>query len=250
MPRGARTLSPTGVYHVMLRGINKQRIFEGAEDYIKFLEVLGECKQISGFSLYAYCLMSNHIHLLIKEGPEPLKQIFKRIGARYVYWYNWKYKRNGHLFQDRFKSEPVYDDRYLLTVARYIHQNPVKAGICDDISQYPYSSYKHYIQSEGSRLIDIDFILDMIGRDEFIKFSNMNNNDNCLELAEKTFRLSDEELSDLMYEVTKCKNTTEFQKLDATARDRYIRKLKERGMSIREISRITGVSIGIVRKNG
>ena len=73
--------------------------------------------------------MSNHIHLLLKEGEEDLGTLFKRIGASYVYWYNWKYNRTGHLFQDHFKSEPVEDDTYLLTVLRYIHQNPLKAGI-------------------------------------------------------------------------------------------------------------------------
>ena len=85
--------------------------------------------------------MSNHIHLLIEEGREDLGIVFRRIGARYVYWYNRKYKRSGHLFQDRYKSEAVKNDKYLLTVLRYIHQNPIKAGIENDIRKYPWSSY-------------------------------------------------------------------------------------------------------------
>jgi len=89
--------------------------------------------------------MSNHIHLVLKEGEEDLGTVFKRIGASYVYWYNWKYNRSGHLFQDRFKSEPVEDDTYFLTVLRYIHQNPIKAGITGNISNYPWSSYAEYI---------------------------------------------------------------------------------------------------------
>ena len=88
--------------------------------------------------------MGNHIHLLIKPEKEPLEQVFKRIGGRYVYWYNVKYQRVGHLFQDRFKSEPVEDDSYFLTVIRYIHQNPVKAGLCKNIKDYKYSSYAEY----------------------------------------------------------------------------------------------------------
>ena len=79
--------------------------------------------------LLAYCLMGNQIHLLLKEGKESLEQVFKRIGGRFVYWYNVKYQRVGHLFQDSFKSERVDDEAYLLAVIRYIHQNPVKAGI-------------------------------------------------------------------------------------------------------------------------
>ena len=81
--------------------------------------------------------MSNHIHLLLKEGQEPLSTTMKKIGTSYVSYYNWQYNRRGHLFQDRYKSEPVEDDAYFLTVLRYIHQNPLKAGLSDDISSYP-----------------------------------------------------------------------------------------------------------------
>jgi putative transposase len=121
MPRRARKLSLTGIYHVMLRGINQQKIMEDKEDKEKLLTILKECKLISGYKLYAYCLMGNHLHLIIKVEEEPLDKIFKRICGRYVYWYNAKYRRVGHLFQDRFKSEPIEDERYLLSVLRYIH---------------------------------------------------------------------------------------------------------------------------------
>ena len=122
MPRSARKKSKTGIYHVMLRGINQQQIFEDNEDSEKFLQILKDCKAISEFKLYAYCLMGNHIHLLIHETEEPIEKFMKRIATRFVYWYNIKYQRVGHLFQDRFKSEPVEDDAYFLTVLRYIHQ--------------------------------------------------------------------------------------------------------------------------------
>lgn len=126
MPRQARKKSESGIYHIMLRGINKQQIFEDDEDCQKYLQILKECKAVSEFKLFAYCLMGNHIHLLIQLGKEPIDLIFKRIGSRYVYWYNLKYRRTGHLFQDRYKSEPVEADSYFLTVVRYIHQNPPK----------------------------------------------------------------------------------------------------------------------------
>jgi len=144
MPRLAREKCESNIYHVMLRGAGQQQIFEDAEDSERFLKILAECKQISGFALYAYCLMGNHVHLLIKEQCETLEQIVKRIATRYVYWFNVKYARCGHLFQDRFRSEPVKDRRYFLTVLCYIHQNPIKAGICEDLDQYVYSSYREY----------------------------------------------------------------------------------------------------------
>ena len=130
MPRQARKKSNCGIYHIMLRGINQQQIFEDAEDYERFLDILKDCKEICEFELYAYCLMGNHVHLLIKEKKEPIEQIVKRIGSRFVYWYNVKYQRKGHLFQDRFKSEPVDTQKYFSTVLIYIHRNPIKAGIC------------------------------------------------------------------------------------------------------------------------
>ena len=146
MPRQARKKSENGIYHIMLRGINQQQIFEDEEDYAKFLDILKECKEISEYKVFAYCLMGNHIHLLVKEGTENLEQMFKRICGRFVYWYNTKYRRVGHLFQDRFKSEPVDSERYFFTVLRYIHQNPVKAGICKRVEDYIYSSYSEYSQ--------------------------------------------------------------------------------------------------------
>ena len=93
MPRHARRLSSTGIYHIMLRGINQQQILEDREDNKKFIEILKDCKLISGFKLYAYCLMGNHLHLIIRIEKEPLEQVFKRICGRYAYWYNAKYCR-------------------------------------------------------------------------------------------------------------------------------------------------------------
>lgn len=104
MPRQARKKSESGIYHVMLRGINQQQIFEDEEDYEKYLQILRECKAVSGFKLFAYCLMGNHVHLLIKPEQEPLEQVFKRIGGRYVYWYNVKYQRLGIYFKIVLKA--------------------------------------------------------------------------------------------------------------------------------------------------
>jgi len=137
---------------VVFRGINKQRIFEEDRDYEKFLYTLQDQKGKSGYELYAYCLMSNHIHLLLREGTEELGTSFRRIASKYVQWYNQKYERVGHLFQDRFKSEVVEDNRYFLGVLRYIHQNPVKAGMVQKIEAYPWSSYREYFESPKFRL--------------------------------------------------------------------------------------------------
>ena len=247
MPRLPRQKSDSGIYHIMLRGINQQVIFEDDEDYFKFVETLENYKAVSGYKVFAYCLMSNHIHILIKVEKEDLDLIMKRIAGSYVYWYNWKYYRKGHLFQDRFKSEPIEDDSYFLTVLRYIHQNPVKAGIVKSIDDYRFSSYNDYIE-EDSDIVDSDFAFSLLKKDEFIAFNNEKNDDVCLDIDPKGFRINDSDARKIIKKVSKCDNATEFQLLEQKQRDIYIKRLKYKGLSIRQISRLTGVSFAVVRK--
>ena len=247
MPRRARILSESGIYHVMLRGINQQQIFEEAEDYEKFIQIIADCKTISGYKLFAYCLMGNHIHLLIKPEAETLEQIFKRIGGRFVYWYNIKYCRKGHLFQDRFKSEPVDDARYFWTVLRYIHQNPLKAQLCTKIENYPYSSYSEYMTE--SNLIDTDHVFSMMTMEEFVGYHHEDCSANCMDIEEKpVIRVTDEQAKIIIEKVSKCKTVSDFQALDKLSRDKYLIKFRRKGLSLRQISRLTGVSLPIVRK--
>ena len=231
----------------MLRGINQQQIFEDEEDYAKFLDILKECKEISEYKVFAYCLMGNHIHLLVKEGTENLEQMFKRICGRFVYWYNTKYRRVGHLFQDRFKSEPVDSERYFFTVLRYIHQNPVKAGICKRVEDYIYSSYSEYICS--SILVDTDYVLGFATLEEFIGLNRENVDNACMDIADKVIpRVTDEQARTLIKKIAKCNNASEFQELECTVRDRCLKKLREKGVSIRQLSRLTGISFSVIRR--
>ena len=246
MPRQARKQSESGIYHVMLRGINRQQIFEDEEDCEHFLETLENYKDQSGYTIYAYCLMGNHIHLLLKEGKEDMALVFKRLAGSYVYWYNWKYHRCGHLFQDRFKSEPVENDGYFLTVLRYIHQNPVAAKLCKSAEEYPYSSMKEYLTFP--RLTDTSLGLSMLPDGQFLEYHRENNEDKCMEIDEQ-YRLTDEEGKQLILRIANCKTAAEFQQLDAVTRNRCLQKLHEKGMSIRQISRLTGVSKRVVEWN-
>ena len=247
MPRQARKKSNSGIYHIILRGINRQQIFEDVEDYNKFLRILEECKAISEFEIFAYCLMSNHIHLLLKEVKEPIEQIMKRITTRFVYWYNIKYQHSGHLFQDRFKSEPVENDEYFLTVVRHIHQNPVKAGICKKPQDYNYSSYNEFFRKET--LVDCDFVFGMIETDDFIKFNNKKAFEQCLDIEEKpTIRVTDEQAKKIIMKYSKCRSISEFEVLPTDLKEKYIKKFHANGVSIRQISRLCGETKGLVEK--
>ena len=219
---------------------------EENEDYLKLKETIINVKEDMSFEIYAYCLMGNHLHLLLKEGKEDLTLMFKRIAGSYVYWYNWKYHRCGHLFQDRFKSEPVEDDSYFLTVLRYIHQNPVKAKLCKYAEDYPYSSMGEYITFP--KLTETDFALSMLPMEQFLDYHREENEDQCLEISLDN-RITDEEVKALILRLTNCKNVAEVQLLDRNVRNDCIQKLHKKGASIRQISRLTGLSKKIVERN-
>lgn len=247
MPRKARKKAESGIYHVMLRGIDRQLIFEDSEDYLRFLDIVRECQEVCDFKLYAYCLMGNHVHLLLKVQNDGLETIFKRIGGRYVYYYNVKYQRVGHLFQDRFKSEPVDDDAYFLTVLRYIHQNPVKAKLCSKVEDYPFSSFMEYLHE--STFVDTEFALSMIERSEFVRFNNAPNTDTCMEYIAPTRRaVTDTQAQVMIEKISHCKTLTEFQGLDEKKKQHFIKKIYVKGVSVRQLSRLTGTPKGKVER--
>jgi len=191
--------------------------------------------------------MGNHFHLLLRTEKEDLSQILKRLAGRYVYWYNLKYRRSGHLFQDRFKSEAVDDDRYFIALLRYIHQNPVKAGLCNNVADFMYSSYGDYFSS-NSELLDIDYVFSIIDRESFISMNNEMTDDLFLDVDCDQNRINDPDAMALIQSISGCKNAAEFQSLDNEKREKHLKELRAKGLSIRQISRLTGVSFGIVRK--
>lgn len=245
MSRVARKQSKYGIFHVMLRGIDRQVIFQDDEDCEKYLQCLADTQEISDFTLYAYCLMGNHVHLLIQEGKESLSQIFKRIGVRYVYWYNWKYKRTGHLFQDRFKSEPIEDDAYFLAVLRYIYQNPVKAGICKKAEEYRWSSC--CVQSPYCSLIDQVKLNTLIFPKSFPAFLEENSEMVFLD-ANIDRRLNDTEAAEKIRTLCRLTSTTDFSRFAQEQQRNYLRQLQEEHCSIRQLARLTGLTKGQIER--
>lgn len=179
MARQARLKSETGIYHVMLRGNERKAVFLEDEDKNKFINIVFQKMEATGSHLYSYCIMDNHVHMVIQEleNGQQIATLMKRIGVSYAVYYNRKYKRVGHVFQDRFRSEVVEEDVYLLSVIRYIHQNPVKAGMAPGLN-YFWSSYSWYIgrKKDLPLLPEMNNILDQLSVDRnmavksFIKF--------------------------------------------------------------------------------
>ncbi len=257
MPRSARKKSVSGIYHVIVRGINRQDIFHEEEDYLKYLEAIERAKSIGKFEIYGYCLMSNHVHLLLHEKEETLELIMKRIGVRYAWWYNKKYDRVGHVFQDRYKSEPIEKEEYLLSVLRYIHNNPVKAQLALAAEEYKWSSCKSYYEQYEypADITNTAFLLGLFAEDEKIaryrckEFMKQENHDKFLEIEDNQKKKSDESLYKEIQAILKGQSLEELQSMEKTRRDEILRQIKNmEGVTQRQIARVTGINQSVVFK--
>lgn len=158
MARPPRIEFPGAFYHVIVRGNQKQNIFLDDEDRSEYLDRLRHYKEERGFVLYAYVLMSNHVHLLIETQKTPLSKIMQLLNFTYTRHFNRRYGQTGHLFQGRYKSLLCDRDEYLLGLVRYIHLNPVRAGVVTFPHEYPWSSHRAYL-GKGDAMVDIDGVL-------------------------------------------------------------------------------------------
>ncbi len=255
MSRKPRVKSETGIYHVIVRGIGQQDIFHEEDDFQKYLETVKKLSLESGVSVLGYCLMTNHVHLLLREDNGDISVFMKRLGISYAYWYNRKYERIGHVFQDRFKSECIEDDAYLLTVIRYIHQNPIKASITGKPEEYKWSSCAAYYGADRNipKFPDTTLILGLLHNkkgkavEELRKFSEEGNEDRCLDY-DTTKRVSESVAYEITKETMMGKPVTSLHTMDQDARNIILSHLRNEGLSLRQICRITGLPFHIVRK--
>ncbi|WP_251555209.1 REP-associated tyrosine transposase [Neobacillus muris] len=258
MPRKARVKSRSGIYHIVWRGANRQEIFHDDRDFQNFLDIVHKYKIKTNIDVYGWCLMSNHVHLLIREGNEDVSVTMKRIGVSFVYCYNRRYGTCGHLFQDRFHSENVENPAYLFTVVRYIHQNPLKAGMVKRVEEWRWSSYLSYLgagDQAGRELLDTDFILGMfsenrmLARERFKEFNESVNEDQCLEYEIKGRRLTDEEAREVIKILLNGIEIAQVKSLPGYERKEILKKTKEiKGLSQRQTARILGVSRKLISK--
>jgi putative transposase len=158
MPRLGRVVLPNYPHHVVQRGHNRQVVFAEPGDYAFYLETLGELKGWFGVRVYAYCLMTNHVHLLLAPGEAiaDLGQLMKGVAARMTRYRNKLERRSGTLWESRYKSSPVQTDQYLLACCRYIELNPVRAHMVADPAEYSWSSFKARMGDGDGMELDLD----------------------------------------------------------------------------------------------
>jgi len=261
LPRQKRKLGLSKIYHIIARGNERKDIFLDDEDKNKFIQIIINKKKKNEYILYAYCLMSNHLHLLLKEQEDNISRTMRRINTAYAYYFNKKYNRVGHVFQNRFRSEPVENDHYLISLIWYIHNNPVKAKIVNQPHQYKWSSCSLYLK-EQKCIIDREEILNLFSPDKskaiylFTEFCCQKNNDTFMDYQE-VFRE--------IKEITNIKKAKEYvsrylkekgvrieslkAKVNKEYRDKLIIELTEKtNLSYREIANILGFSRWLVIK--
>ena len=162
MPRQARLDVPGALHHIMVRGINKAAIFDDDQDRQRFLERLGENIVKAKCSIYAWVLMTNHVHLLFKSGGKGISTVMRKLLTWYAIYYNHRHKRTGHLFENRYKSILCDEDNYLLALIRYIHLNPVRAGMVktmEELDRYPWSGHSAVMNKRECLWMDTNYVL-------------------------------------------------------------------------------------------
>ncbi|MBU1054688.1 MAG: transposase [Proteobacteria bacterium] len=167
MPRKSRIDTAGALHHVMVRGIERGAVFQNNTDRNHFLERLGKILQDTETICYAWALIPNHFHLLLRTGPVPISTVMRRLLTGYALWYNRKHSRNGHVFQNRFKSILCQEDSYLLELVRYIHLNPIRANLVEnleELGQYPYSGHSVLMGKMENPWQDTEWVLGMFGK--------------------------------------------------------------------------------------
>ena len=250
MVRAKRQESASDIYHVVSRGCGRQILFEDDADRRKYLSFLKEGLDQNGAILFAWCLMGNHVHLLIKCPIGTLSNLMRVLNSSYSMYFNKRHDRVGHLMQGRFKSEPIETDEYFLTALRYIHRNPEKARMSLTID-HPWSSYAEYLRGNSSPSIaDTALALELL--DGPTGFASFHQEDDptapCIDAERGRMRLTDDDALIAANEVLGNCHVESITTLPKEERDDALCALKAANLSVRQIERLTGISRSVVSK--
>ncbi|MDR1394240.1 MAG: transposase [Bifidobacteriaceae bacterium] len=246
MASTTRAVAESGIYHAMMRGVEKRVIFADREDYARYEEVLADTTAATGVTVLAHVLMPNHVHLLVEDLGEALSAYFRRLGSVYARWFNGRHGRVGHLFQGRFRSIPVDTPEYLAAVVRYIHRNPAKAGLVAQPSDYRWSSRSQLDGGPGpanlrrlTSLLPADYIRALDRSEEA-------DQDDAVRLAVQAprrgrpSRFAPQEADIVFGQAVRVRGAETFDALPFPAQHDVVRELHVKGMAMRDIIRLTG----------
>ena len=248
MARTARRISESDVYHLTGRGVGLQSIFEDNYDHEAFLDFLKILPE-NDVEVLAWCLMGNHFHLLVGAPLSALSSTMRKLLSSYALYFNMRHGRTGHLFQDRFGSEPIESDAHLLEAVRYIHQNPVKAKISSTCN-YRWSSYLEYVTATKGGLCSTHLVKEMLGHtEEIIRFHEVEESAHLFRDALPVRkRMGDRDARELLEKRFGEGFALQLSLLDKTTRNDALSEMKSAGLSVRQLQRLTGIGFGIITR--
>lgn len=246
MPRAARKESPTRLYHVTMRGIGRQLIFEDDSDKRSFLRKLREVIDRRQMDCLAWCLMENHVHLLLEGDLPVLSASMQKLETGYASRFNSRHDRVGHLFQGRFGSVPIIDEEQLFATTRYIHLNPVKAyGI--PVDKYLWSSYSEIVGFSGV-IANREKVMSLFGcAERFVAFHDcavVEGEDAVSSLG----RISNAEAARKVASILGGRPASEVKSLSRVERNAILRRLRSEGLTIKQIERLTSIGRNIIAR--
>ena len=253
MARSARKQAESNIYHIFIRGVGRQLIFEDNQDREMFLELIERFASADD-KLYAWALMDNHVHMVIRNDIRGISSFMRKVETSYSGYFNRRHGRAGHLFQGRFGSEGIESDRQLLAAIRYVHQNPLKAGLSDSCD-YEWSSYREYVGTpvHAPTLCDVSLALDMLGGvSQFEHFHSEEEAQPLMDVREpcrRYERISDAQALRISTQVLGEGWKNSLSSDGKASRDEKLRALKKAGLSIRQIERLTGIGRGIIQRS-
>ncbi len=252
MPRYARQRNEKGVHHVVVQGKRLEHVFKKDAEKELYLETLLKYKALTGVKLYAFCILDNHVHLVLKETKEEsVSSFMRRVGVRFSYWYRQRYDlpMGEGLFRGRYLSEPLDTEEGLLEVVRQIHQEPVRLGLVENMEDYYWSSYRLYLKP-GS-FIDRRLVLDSLhfGGGYSAYMQEQAEKVNMLEEIPIKYGRSDDEAAALIQIRLMEEGFTSLKQLDPDEKKFFLRRLKYVDeVSIQQLSRVTGVNRGYIQR--
>ena len=249
MSRGQRKRSEADIYHVTMRGEGRQLLFEDDEDRIVFMRMLSSSLDKNCAHALAWCLMSNHVHLLLKVDFDKLSRLMQGLMSGYAVYFNKRHDHVGHVFAGRYGSSPIDTDEYLMTAVRYIHFNPVKDRVSKSC-EYRWSSYGDYLA--GSGLTETALVLEVFdGIARFVEFHDLSHLDFAFSAHREQWprtRLSDNEALQIAREALGAQSLAELASLEKSQRNEGVARLRQLGLSARQVERVTGIGRGIVER--
>ena len=252
--RTPRAVSSSGINHVIARGNGRRLLFEDDNDRRFYLDKLAEYKAVNHADVLAWCLMENHVHLLIQAEPESLTSLMRSLGTSFARYYNGRHGHVGSVFQGRYRSIPEETDGQLLETVRYIHNNPQVAGI-SAMDDYQWSSYGAYLV--GHPLLNPDLVMGLLGGvEQFVAFHEAAPVDQGMvelrsyggKTSTKRAVMPDSEAVSFARRLYGDDFASSIAAMPKAERDAAVARLRGAGLSIRQIERLTGIGRNIIQR--